>query len=80
MDLHKRFKVLMALRDLSSKYGNSKNPHDVEQSKIIDAIEQDISNNDLQSAAVRFDALHYNVRKAIPFTILKLLDKDEYGV
>lgn len=72
-----RNRVSLYLRQLASRYSSSNKVHDVEQGKTLMAIADDIASNNDLDALVRFDALHANIKKSMPFEVIDLLNKAE---
>lgn len=65
------------LRQLSEPYLKSNKHFDNAQGQILINMAEDIINNDLPSAKLRFDVLHSDLRTSLPFSILDLMDKAE---
>ena len=75
-----QFKMANILRARAERYKGSKEPYDVSQGTTLDNIANDIMANDLDSARLRFDSLHTNIRNSLPFDLLDYIDKAEHHV
>lgn len=72
-----RNKAATILRQLAEPYLRTNKVHDHRQGEVLLNIADDIISGDLAQAAVRFDALHANIKRSLPFEILDLIDKGE---
>lgn len=66
------------LQKFATRYLNSNKQTDVECGNIINNIAEDLITKKYESAKIRFDALHPDIKSGFPFHILDVLDKCEY--
>jgi hypothetical protein len=69
--------VTVELRNQANRYIHSNKVYDVECGKTLLAMADDIAANNLESAQLRFAALHPNIKSSLPFNVMELLDKAE---
>ena len=80
LGITKQFKIANLLRKQAERYKGSKQPYDVRQGETLENMANDIMANDVESAQLRFDSLHPNIRGSIPFDVLDHIDRAEHHV
>ncbi len=80
LGITKQFKLAHLLRKQAERYGGSRDPYDRKQGETLENMANDIMANNINDAQLRFDSLHVNIRKALPFDVLDHIDRVEYHV
>lgn len=81
IDFHlRRQRAAKILRDMAEPYLRSNKQYDHNQGQVLNNIADDLLSNELEQAAVRFDALHANIKKSLPFEVLDIMDKAEHAL
>ena len=80
LGIKQSFKIATTLRKLADRYKGSRNPYDIKQGETLDNMANDIIGNKINDAQLRFDSLHANIRKALPFDVLDHIDRAEHHV
>lgn len=70
--------IAMQLDNNAERYLKSNKVVDIEYGKTLQAIADDLRTKKLESAQVRFSALHPNIKSSLPFQVLDVLNGLEH--
>lgn len=80
LGIKQTFKMATVLRKMAERYKGARDPYDRKQGDILDSMADDIMGNKISDAQLRYDSLHTNIRRALPFDVLDHIDRAEHHV